>query len=260
MHALHTCCLHACRLATWTSARFLPFPVLTLPPLCSEWVDITKAKSIATKLVNFLMTGHPDGHETEEGECNMHARAGRRERDVWQMLLVAALATPACSAWCAVCHASCIMSRPSCVSCMMSRSSAAAVPVALPCAPACRASHMPGHAQPFARTFQHWLRRFPMLLLSRAPFCCEHCAARAGGLSKEAIKELLKDYCDDAVRAFVDDKLKLRFQVCSPAPPTLFCQNNAEPVRPLAPAWRAWSAAYVVVTSACLVLEVEMVR
>lgn len=42
----------------------------TPPPrlACREWVDISKAKTIATKLVNFLMTGHPEGHETEEGE------------------------------------------------------------------------------------------------------------------------------------------------------------------------------------------------
>ncbi|KAL4443632.1 hypothetical protein ABPG75_011369 [Micractinium tetrahymenae] len=65
----------------------------------TEWVDISKAKTIATKLVNFLMTGHPDGHETDEG-----------------------------------------------------------------------------------------------------------------GLNKEAIKELLRDHCDEAVRAFVEDKLKPRFQ------------------------------------------------
>ncbi|KAL4447266.1 hypothetical protein ABPG77_007299 [Micractinium sp. CCAP 211/92] len=65
----------------------------------TEWVDISKAKTIATKLVNFLMTGHPEGHETEEG-----------------------------------------------------------------------------------------------------------------GLSKEAIKELLREHCDEAVRAFVEDKLKPRYQ------------------------------------------------
>lgn len=41
----------------------------------------------------------------------------------------------------------------------------------------------------------------------------EPLAAPAGGLSKEAIKELLKDYCDDAVRTFVEDKLKPRYQV-----------------------------------------------
>lgn len=39
--------------------------------------------------------------------------------------------------------------------------------------------------------------------------------AFAGGLSKEAIKELLREHCDGAVRAFVEDKLKPRYQVRS---------------------------------------------
>jgi len=38
-------------------------------------------------------------------------------------------------------------------------------------------------------------------------------ATCAGGIDERAVKELLRDYCDDAVKAYVEDKLKKRYQV-----------------------------------------------
>ena len=44
-------------------------PVLPLPPCapCSTWVELEKAKSIAPRLVNFIMTGDPDGKANDSG-------------------------------------------------------------------------------------------------------------------------------------------------------------------------------------------------
>lgn len=38
--------------------------------------------------------------------------------------------------------------------------------------------------------------------------------AGAGGMRKQDIKELLRAHCDEAVRSYVEDVLKLRYQVC----------------------------------------------